>query len=258
MTGELGLLNRALINYAIDFMSHKGFTYIETPLMVKADILSGVCSHEDIEGMAYKIENEELYLIATSEHPIIGKFKDNLLDVKKLPIKLFCFSPCFRKEVGSHGIDEKGLYRTHQFNKVEMIILCKEKDADKHYKEMAKLSREIYKNLGIPIRMMDWCSGELGVLRKKAIEFEFWSPRKKEYSEIGSLSDSGATQARRLNIRYLDGKDKHFVNTLNNTVIATSRALVALIENNQTKEGEISIPRALQQYMNGKRCIKHG
>lgn len=254
LKGDLALLDRALINYAVDFMLKEGFDYVEPPLMIKGNILKGVCSHEDIEQMAYKIDGDDLYPIATSEHPLIGQFIGKVVDEEKLPMRIVGYSPCFRKEVGSHGIDERGLFRTHHFNKVEMVVLCKPEESDKMYKEMFSLTKKMFKSLNLPGRFVEWCSGELGPLRKKAVDLEYWSPRKKDYAELGSLSHMADSQALMLDIRYTDGKDKEHVHTLNNTVIATSRMMVAILENNQLRDGSVKVPKVLHKYM-GKKVI---
>jgi len=246
--GELALLNMALINFARDFMVKKKFQYVEPPLMIKKEILDGVYSNEEINAMAYKIEGEDLYLIATSEHPLIGQFINKALQKKDLPILQTAYSMCFRKEIGSHGIDEKGIYRTHQFNKQEMIVICEPEDSYKWYDELLKASVEIFKALEIPFRILECCSGDLADLKAKSCDLEAWSPRRNEYFEITSLTNMEEAQARRLGIKISDGKKNYFAHTLNNTVIATSRALVAIIENNQQKDGSIKIPKALWPY----------
>lgn len=257
LKGDLALLNQALISYARDFMVEKGYKYLEPPLMIRKNILDGVYSKAEIEQMAYKIENEDLYLIATSEHPIIGMFINKILNHKELPIKLTAYSICFRKEIGSHGIDEKGLYRTHQFNKQEMVIICKPEDSYKYYDELLSLSKQLFKKLKIPIRELESCSGDLSDLKAKGADLEAWSPRQKKYFEITSVTNMEEAQARRLNIKFIDNKNnKRHVHTLNNTAIATSRALVAILENFQQKDGSIKIPDVLVSYMNGKKVIR--
>ncbi|MBR9691376.1 serine--tRNA ligase [Candidatus Woesearchaeota archaeon] len=256
LKGDLALLNMALVNFARDYMVKQDYQYIEPPLMIKQEILTGVYSHEEIQQMAYKIEGEDLFLIATSEHPLIGMFINKTINKEKLPIKITGFSACFRKEIGSHGIDEKGLYRTHQFNKQEMIVICEPEDSYKFYDEMNKHSKTIFKKLGLPIREVECCSGDLGDLKAKSSDLEAWSPRRKEYFEITSLTNMEAAQARRLNIKATDKKEKYFVHTLNNTVMATSRAMVAILENYQNKDGSVNIPKVLQPYMNGKTKIE--
>jgi len=258
LKGDLALLNMALVNYARDYMVKQGYEYVEPPLMIRKNILTGVYSHEEIAQMSYKIEDEDLYLIATSEHPLIGMFINKTVKKEDLPIKITGFSACFRKEIGSHGIDEKGLYRTHQFNKQEMIVICEPEDSYKFYDEMLKHSKAVFKGLGIPIRELECCSGDLADLKAKSCDLEAYSPRKKEYFEVTSLTNMEEAQARRLNIKITDGKEKYFAHTLNNTVIATSRAMVAILENYQNKDGSVAIPRVLVPYMNGKTKIKNG
>jgi len=257
LKGQLALLNQALISYARDFMVSKGYEYIEPPLMIKKEILSGVFSKAEIEQMSYKIEGEDLYLIATSEHPVIGMYINKVLKKEELPIKLTAYSMCFRKEIGSHGVDEKGLFRTHQFNKQEMVVICKPEDSYKYYDELLSLSKQLFKNLGIPIRELESSAGDLADLKAKGADLEAWSPRQKKYFEVTSVTNMEEAQARRLNIRYTDEKNqKRFVHTLNNTAIATSRALVAIMENYQNADGTIDIPEVLQKYMNGKKKIE--
>lgn len=256
LIGDLALLNQALIRYGIDKMVSKGYVYMETPLMIRSDVLSGVYSTAEINDMSYKIDGEDLYLIATSEHSLIGYFKGRTFTYKDLPKKSTSYSMCFRKEVGSHGINEKGLYRTHQFNKVEMVVVCHPDDSYKIYDEMLSICVEIYKELGIPTRVLECCSGDLADLKAKSCDLEFWSPAQNKYAEIGSLTNMEEAQARRLNIKFTDEKsEKRFVHTLNNTAIATSRALVAILENGQTKNGDVIIPKVLVPYMNGKKKI---
>ena len=246
--GELALLNMALINFARDFMIKKKFQYVEPPLMIKKEVLDGVYSTEEINAMAYKIDGEDLYLIATSEHPLIGQFINKILQKKDLPILQTGYSMCFRKEIGSHGIDEKGIYRTHQFNKQEMVVICEPEESYKWYDEMLGFSVELFKALEIPFRILECCSGDLANLKAKSCDLEAWSPRRKEYFEITSLTNMEEAQARRLGIRISDGKKNYFAHTLNNTVIATSRILVAILENNQQKDGSIKIPKVLWKY----------
>ena len=255
MKKDLALLNCALINFARDFMVEKGFEYVEPPLMIKKEVLEGVFSHDEIAQMAYKIEGEDLYLIATSEHPLIGKFIGKTLRSKDLPITETAYSMCFRKEIGSHGIDEKGIFRTHQFNKQEMVVVCEPGESMDWFKKMHDFSVEFFKKLEIPFRVLEICSGDLGALKVKQYDFEAWSPRKNGYFEITSLSNMGDSQARRLGIKIEGQGERYFAHTLNNTVIATSRALVAIMENNQQKDGTIKIPKVLQPYMNRKKVI---
>ena len=256
MKGDLALLNMALINFARDFMVKQEFEYIEPPLMIRKNILSGVYSNAEIEQMAYKIEDEDLYLIATSEHPLIGQFIDKTINSQEIPITQTGYSMCFRKEIGSHGIDEKGIYRTHQFNKQEMIVICEPKESYKWYDKMLNYSVEIFKKLEIPIRVLECCSGDLADLKAKSCDIEAWSPRQGKYFEVTSLTNMEEAQARRLNIKIDNKGERYFAHTLNNTVIATSRALVAIMENNQQKDGSIKIPKVLWKYMNNKKVIK--
>jgi len=255
MKGDLALLNMALINYARDFMLQKDFLYVEPPLMIRKEALDAVYSTAEIEAMGYKIDGEDLYLIATSEHPLIAQFIGKTLNGNDLPIKQTGYSMCFRKEIGSHGIDEKGIYRTHQFNKQEMIVVCNPEDSYRWYDEMLKYSVELFKSLGIPFRILECCSGDLADLKAKSCDLECWSPRRNEYFEVTSLTNMEAAQARRLGIRVEKGGKRYFAHTLNNTVIATSRALVAILENNQQKDGSIKVPKVLVPYMNGKTVI---
>ncbi len=253
LKGDLALLNMALINFARDYMVSQGYQYIEPPLMIREKILNGVYSHDEVDAMAYKIEDEDLYLIATSEHPLIGMFIGATIPKDKLPMKITGFSACFRKEIGSHGIDEKGLYRTHQFSKQEMIVICEPEDSYKYYDEMLGHSKTIFKKLGIPFRERECCSGDLADLKAKSCDLEVWSPRKDDYFEVTSMTNMEAAQARRLNIKVTDGKEKYFAHTLNNTVIATSRAMVGILENYQNEDGTVDIPEVLQPYMGGKK-----
>ncbi|MBU0959543.1 MAG: serine--tRNA ligase [Nanoarchaeota archaeon] len=256
LKGDLALLNMALINYARDFMVEKGFMYVEPPLMIREKILKGVYSNEEIETMAYKVDGEDLFLIATSEHPLIGQFIDKTLRGKELPILQTSYSMCFRKEIGSHGIDEKGIFRTHQFNKQEMVVVCEPGDSYKWYEKMLKYSVDLFKKLEIPFRVVELCSGDLSDLKAKSCDLEAWSPRKNDYFEITSLTNMEAAQARRLGIKIEDRGNRYYAHTLNNTVIATSRALVAIMENNQQKDGSIKIPKVLVPYMGGKKVIQ--
>jgi seryl-tRNA synthetase len=252
---ELALLNMALINYARDYMVKQNYEYVEPPLMIRKKVLDGVYSHEEIEEQAYKIEGEDLYLIATSEHPMIGMFIGQTIDKSQLPIKITGYSACFRKEIGSHGIDEKGLFRTHLFHKQEMIVICEPEDSYKYYAEMLEHSINIFKGLELPFRELECCSGDLADLKAKSCDLEAWSPRQNKYIEITSCTNMEASQARRLGIKIRDGDNKYYAHTLNNTVIATSRALVAILENYQNQDGSITIPKVLVPYMNGRTII---
>ena len=253
--GDLALLNAALINFARDYMVKQGFEYVETPLLIKKEILEGVYSNEEINVMSYKLEGEDLYMIATSEHPLIGQFINKTLNAKDLPLKQTSYSMCFRREIGSHGIDEKGIFRTHQFNKQEMIVICEPSESYKWYDKMLKYSIDLFKELGIPIRVLESCSGDLANLKAKGCDIEAWSPRQEKYFEVTSLTNMEEAQARRLNIKIDNGKERYFAHKLNNTAIATSRALVAIMENFQQKDGSILIPKVLQKYMHGKKKI---
>lgn len=256
MQGDLALMNQALIRFAIDKMISKGFTYVETPLMLRGKVIKNVTDLNDQKNQIYKIDSDDGYLIGTSEHSLIGRFIDKIIPEKSLPIKHTSYSMCFRKEIGSHGIDEKGLFRTHQFNKIEMIVICKPEESNKFYEYMQKITIEIFTDLGIPIRVLQICSGDLGDLKHNQVDIEAWSPRKEEFFEVGSCSNLTDAQARRLKIRSITGKgEKYIPHTLNNTAIATSRALVAIMENYQQKDGSIKIPEVLQGYMNGKKVI---
>ncbi|HLD02347.1 MAG TPA: serine--tRNA ligase [Candidatus Nanoarchaeia archaeon] len=256
MQKELAILNQALLRFAIDTMIKKGFTYVETPLMVRGDVIRNVTDLNDQENQIYKIENDDLYLIGTSEHSLIGRYINANLEEKQLPIKQTSYSMCFRKEKGSHGIDERGLYRTHQFNKIEMIVICDPKDSMKHFKELQNITIEIFKSLGIPIRVLAICSGDLGNLKHIQVDIEAYSPRKKEYFEVGSCSNLTAAQANKLKIKVQGKEEKYAPHTLNNTAIATSRALVAILENFQEKDGSVKIPKVLSKYMHGIKVIK--
>lgn len=255
LQGELALLNQALIRFGIDKMVSKGFTYVETPLMLNREVIKAVTDLKDMQSQIYKIDGEHMYLIGTSEHSLIGRYINAVIPENNLPVMNTSYSMCFRKEIGSHGIDQKGFYRTHQFNKVEMVVLCRPSESYKFYDKMLGITKEIFKELEIPIRVLEICSGDLGDLKAKSADVEAWSPRKMEYFEVGSCSNLTDCQARRLNIKYTDGKEKEYVHTLNNTAIATSRALVAILENFQNKDGSVDIPKALQKYMNGIKKI---
>ncbi|MEK6825444.1 MAG: serine--tRNA ligase [Nanoarchaeota archaeon] len=254
--GDLALLNQALLRYALDNMINKGYVYVETPYMLHSAVINNVTDLHDQKNMIYKIQDEDLYLIGTSEHALIGRYIDSILKEKQLPLKQTSYSMCFRKEVGSHGIDEKGIYRTHQFNKIEMIVICRPEDSMKLFEEMKSITLQIFSSLGVPIRELAICSGDLGDLKHIQIDIEAWSPRKKEYFEVGSCSNLTNAQAKLLKIR-ADGKEgKYTPHTLNNTAIATSRAMVAILENYQQKDGTIKIPDVLVPYMHGKRTIE--
>ncbi len=256
LKGDLGLLNRALINFTIDFMEKKGYTYIEPPLMVSAKVVAAAGDLTAFKDALYKIEGADLYMIPTAEHAILGMLSDKIIKEEDLPLKFFGYSMCFRKEIGSHGINEKGLWRTHQFNKVEQFIFCKPEESWKFYEELKKNSDEILKKLGLPYRWIECCTGDLADWKAKSEDFEVYRPTTKEYGELGSLSNCTDYQARDLNIRGVNKKGERYVlHTLNNTAVATSRMMVAIMENNQQKDGSIKIPTVLQKYMGGKRTI---
>ena len=252
LMGDVARIHSAMISYARDFMIDKGFTYCIPPFMIRGDVVDGVMSFAEMEAMMYKIENEDLYLIGTSEHSMIGKFKGQLLKEEELPLTLTSYSPCFRKEVGSHGIEERGVYRVHQFEKQEMVVLCKPEDSMDWYNKMWSYTVEFFRSLDIPVRTLECCSGDLADLKVKSCDVEAWSPRQQKYFEVGSCSTLGDAQARRLGIR-AKGKDGNYlVHTLNNTVLATPRGLIAFLENNVNEDGSVNIPVALRPYMGGK------
>ena len=245
-------IHSAMLAYARDFMIDKGFTYCIPPFMIRSDVVNGVMSFAEMEAMMYKIEGEDLYLIGTSEHSMIGRFKGQLVDEAKLPITLTSYSPCFRKEVGAHGIEERGIYRVHQFEKQEMVVLCKPEESMDWYNKMWQFTVEFFRSLDIPVRTLECCSGDLADLKVKSCDVEAWSPRQKKYFEVGSCSNLTDAQARRLGIRARGSDGNYLVHTLNNTVLATPRALIAFLENNYNEDGSVSIPKALQPYMGGK------
>ena len=253
LVGDIARLHSACLSYARDFMINKGFTYCIPPYMIRSDAVNGVMSFEEKEAMMYKIEGEDLYLIGTSEHSMIAKFKDQMLKEEELPITMTSYSPCFRKEVGAHGIEERGVYRIHQFEKQEMICICKPEDSEAWYDKMLNFTVELFRTLDIPVRKLVCCTGDLADLKYRSCDVEAWSPRQKTYFEVGSCSNLTDAQARRLGIRYKD-KDgnKVFAHTLNNTVIAPPRMLIAFLENNLQADGTVSIPEALRPYMGGK------
>ena len=255
LVGDVARLHEAMIAYARDFMINKGFTYAIPPFMIRSDVVNGVMSFEELEAMMYKIEGEDLYLIGTSEHSMIGKFKGQIVKEEELPICMTSYSPCFRKEVGSHGIEERGLYRVHQFEKEEMIVLCKEEDAMDWYNKMWGYTVEFFRNLAVPVRTLECCSGDLADLKVKSCDVEAWSPRQKKYFEVGSCSTLGTAQARRLAIRAKGEKGNYLVATLNNTVVASPRGLIAVLENNYQEDGSVKIPEVLWPYMGGNKII---
>ena len=256
LTGDIARLHSAMLSYARDFMIDKGFTYCIPPFMIRSDVVTGVMSFKEMEDMMYKIENEDLYLIGTSEHSMIGRFKGQILNENELPIALTSYSPCFRKEVGAHGIEERGLYRVHQFEKEEMVVLCKMEDAMEWYNKLWSYTVEFFRSLDVPVRTLECCSGDLADLKVKSCDVEAWSPRQKKYFEVGSCSTLGDAQSRRLQIRAKGENGNYLVATLNNTVVASPRGLIAVIENNYQKDGSIKIPKALQPYMGGKQRIE--
>ena len=255
LIGDIARIHSAMLSYARDFMIDKGFTYCIPPFMIRSDVVSGVMSFEEMDAMMYKIENEDLYLIGTSEHSMIGKFKNQIIKEIDLPIKLTSYSPCFRKEVGAHGIEERGVYRVHQFEKQEMVVLCKPEDSMDWYNKMWSYTVEFFRSLDVPVRTLECCSGDLADLKVKSCDIEAWSPRQQKYFEVGSCSTLGAAQARRLGIRTKNDKENYYLHTLNNTVLATPRGLIAVLENNYQEDGSIKIPKALQPYMGGKEKI---
>ena len=256
LTGDIARLHSAMLSYARDFMIDKGFTYCIPPFMIRGDVVSGVMSFAEMENMMYKIENEDLYLIGTSEHSMIGRFKGQIVKESSLPITLTSYSPCFRKEVGAHGIEERGIYRVHQFEKQEMIVLCKPEDSMDWYNKMWSYTVEFFRSLDVPVRTLECCSGDLADLKVKSCDIEAWSPRQQKYFEVGSCSTLGDAQARRLGIRTKDENGTYLVHTLNNTVLATPRGLIAFLENNINEDGSVNIPEALRPYMGGKSIIR--
>ena len=251
LMGDIARLHSSLLAYARDFMIDKGFTYCIPPFMIRSDVVNGVMSFAEMDAMMYKIEGEDLFLIGTSEHSMIGRFKGEIVSESDLPITLTSYSPCFRKEVGAHGLEERGLYRVHQFEKEEMVVLCKPKDAMEWYNKMCGYTVEFFRSLDIPVRTLECCSGDLADLKVKSCDVEAWSPRQQKYFEVGSCSTLGDAQARRLGIRMKTDKGNEYVATLNNTVLASPRGLIAFLENNYQSDGSIKIPKALQSYMGG-------
>ena len=255
LKGDIARLHSSILSYARDFMINRGYTYYIPPFMIRSDVVTGVMSFSEMENMMYKIEGEDLYLIGTSEHSMIGKFIDTIIDEDELPQKLTSYSPCFRKEVGAHGIEERGVYRIHQFEKQEMIVVCKPEDSMNYYNEMWKNSVDFFLSMDIPVRTLECCTGDLADLKVKSCDVEAWSPRQKKYFEVGSCSNLGDAQARRLKIRIKGEKGNYFAHTLNNTVVAPPRMLIAFLENNLNEDGSINIPKALQPYMGGMEKI---
>ncbi len=253
LTGDIARLHSAILSYARDFMIDRGFTYVIPPFMIHGNVVSGVMSFAEMENMMYKIEGEDLYLIGTSEHSMIGKFIDTILDEEKLPQTLTSYSPCFRKEVGAHGIEERGVYRIHQFEKQEMIVICKPEDSPMWFDRLWQNTVDFFRTLDIPVRTLECCSGDLADLKVKSLDVEAWSPRQKKYFEVGSCSNLGDAQARRLQIRVKDSKgNKYLAHTLNNTCVAPPRMLIAFLENNLRADGTVAIPEPLRMYMGGK------
>ena len=257
LCGDIARLHSAILSYARDFMIDRGFTYYVPPFMIRSNVVNGVMSFAEMENMMYKIEGEDLYLIGTSEHSMIGKFIDTILDESQLPQTLTSYSPCFRKEVGAHGIEERGVYRIHQFEKQEMIVVCKPEESPMWFDKLWQNTVDLFRSLDIPVRTLECCSGDLADLKVKSLDVEAWSPRQKKYFEVGSCSNLGDAQARRLGIR-VKGSDgnKYFAHTLNNTVVAPPRMLIAFLENNLNADGSVNIPEALQPYMGGMKKIE--
>ncbi len=255
LTGDIARLHSAMLTYARDFMIDHGFTYCLPPFMIRSDVVTGVMSFAEMDAMMYKIEGEDLYLIGTSEHSMIGRFKDQVLKPENLPYTLTSYSPCFRKEGGAHGLEERGVYRVHQFEKQEMIVICEPEDSKEWYEKMWQLTVEFFRSMDIPVRQLECCSGDLADLKYKSCDIEAWSPRQQKYFEVGSCSNLTDAQARRLGIRAKGEKGTYYLHTLNNTVVASPRGLIALVENNYQKDGSILIPKVLQPYMGGKEKI---
>ncbi len=256
LMGDIARLHSAVLSYARDFMINRGFTYCIPPYMIRSNVVTGVMSFAEMDAMMYKIEGEDLYLIGTSEHSMIGKFIDTILDEKALPQTLTSYSPCFRKEKGAHGLEERGVYRIHQFEKQEMIVVCKPEESPLWFEKLWKNTVDLFRSLDIPVRTIECCSGDLADLKVKSLDVEAWSPRQKKYFEVGSCSNLGDAQARRLKIRVNGEKGKYFAHTLNNTVVAPPRMLIAFLENNLNADGSVNIPEALRPYMGGQEVIK--
>ena len=255
LTGDVARLHSAVLSYARDFMIAKGFTYCIPPFMIRSEVVSGVMSFEEMDGMMYKIEGEDLYLIGTSEHSMIGRFMNTVLDEKQLPLKLTSYSPCFRKEKGAHGIEERGIYRIHQFEKQEMIVICKPEESEAWYDKMWNYTVELFVSMEIPVRTLECCSGDLADLKYRSVDVEAWSPRQKKYFEVGSCSNLTDAQARRLGIRIKGENGNRFAHTLNNTVVAPPRMLIAFLENHLRADGSVEIPQVLRPYMGGQKEI---
>ena len=255
LMGDIARLHSAVISYARDFMIDRGFTYVVPPFMIRSNVVTGVMSFAEMEGMMYKIEGEDLYLIGTSEHSMIGKFIDTILDERKLPYTYTSYSPCFRKEKGAHGIEERGVYRIHQFEKQEMIVVCKPEESADWFVKLYTNTVDLFRSLDIPVRTLECCTGDLADLKNKSVDVEAWSPRQKKYFEVGSCSNLTDAQARRLGIRVKGENGKYFAHTLNNTVVAPPRMLIAFLENNLNKDGSVNIPEKLQPYMGGTKIL---
>ncbi len=256
LIGDVARLHSAILSYARDFMIDRGFDYVIPPYMIRSEVVTGVMSFAEMENMMYKIEGEDLYLIGTSEHSMIGKFIDTILDEKDLPYLYTSYSPCFRKEVGAHGIEERGVYRIHQFEKQEMIVVCKPEDSKKYFEILYNNTVDFFRTLDVPVRVLECCSGDLADLKSKSVDVEAWSPRQQKYFEVGSCSNLTDAQARRLQIRVQGENEKYFAHTLNNTVVAPPRMLIAFLENNLNEDGSVNIPVALRPYMGFKEVIK--
>lgn len=256
LMGDVARLHSAIISYARDFMINRGFTYVVPPFMIRSDVVTGVMSFEEMDAMMYKIEGEDLYLIGTSEHSMIGKFIDTILDEDKLPYVYTSYSPCFRKEKGAHGIEERGVYRIHQFEKQEMIVVCKPEDSKDWFRKLWTNTVDFFRSLDIPVRTLECCSGDLADLKSKSVDVEAWSPRQQKYFEVGSCSNLTDAQARRLGIRVNGKNGKYFAHTLNNTVVAPPRMLIAFLENNLNEDGSVNIPEVLQPYMGNKTILR--
>ena len=255
LTGDIARLHSAVLTYARDFMINKGFTYVIPPFMIRSNVVTGVMSFAEMDQMMYKIEGEDLYLIGTSEHSMIGRFIDTINDKNKLPYTLTSYSPCFRKEKGAHGIEERGIYRIHQFEKQEMIVICEPEESMKWFDKLWSYTVELFRSMDIPVRTLECCSGDLADLKVKSLDVEAWSPRQQKYFEVGSCSNLGDAQARRLKIRIKGEKGNYFAHTLNNTVVAPPRMLIALLENHLNADGSVTIPEVLRPYMGGKEKI---
>ena len=256
LMGDIARLHSAMISYARDYMIDAGFEYCLPPFMIRSDVVTGVMSFEEMDAMMYKIEDEDLFLIGTSEHSMIGKFKDQMLKRENLPYTLTSYSPCFRKEGGAHGLEERGVYRVHQFEKQEMVVICEPEESNDWYEKMWKLTVDFFRSLDVPVRKLVCCSGDLADLKYKSCDIEAWSPRQKKYFEVGSCSNLTDAQARRLGIRAKGEDGNYFLHTLNNTVVASPRGLIAVVENNYQSDGSIIIPEALRPYMGGKERIE--